>query len=510
MSSSSVPTSGFSLNCGDKELPSGRVILENQRNEMQNDNDTTPVPQSPEVDNGIRNSVEEIDANSRLQGSSNGRERTFPEPCEPRSHGQPSDSRGRNLAPRNTRDKEKLHRYKSHPKKSPSPVPPPIPPKEHMKQCHNCGSFNHLARKCKVPTGSRFSIKTDAITASFHDMESRTKAAEDVAHEKNKEISDLEAELAKAKSTPKVEIKLVPEFDLDCHRIAWAEKDPDHKYIDFNDNARYTLPRIKFSQVQEGENVTNTSIIFKKPDMFSIASAVLCTLTAIEVTECSYYWMKTLSAVRDNLLIYFKDQVFKLTGRSVRVANGYSRPPTQFSRSLITTFMLIIVLMLWRALRSYNVWYQGANILHTFKYFLVDFEHEIENPDQDYRADAIAAGSLTHPNPQNHKVKFSTVEMTSFLGLFALVKRTKRKNTVSIETITQLTSPNNIVLSSTDKVAWDRIQYTNTHLHSVNLNRYHTLNDEAIDVDSQLVAYGRRREILQQRSCDDFHRGTPE
>lgn len=456
--------------------------------ENHNDNDS-PVPQNNEVNSGISDSVAKIDAYTRPTESGDGGRRT------PAMEGisqsvTPNNSEGNRGKTSQAHDKRKA--------------------------CHNCGSLDHLVRNCPRPQNNRFVFRANAINESFHDMDDRTKAAEDVAKEKLKEIDDLKKELSEERKKKVVEQKNVPEFDVEGFNIEWAEKDENQKYIRYNEISRHH-PWHKFPQDTEGDHrMVNTYVIVQKPKWASI----LATLSALISMKCAYHSLVNLggslfTTLAHNAAKYGMTHTLYGSLPSSHVADGLLKNiPTH--RSPLASFVLgikhaivmfVTMAVAWKCVKLSDL-LTTSNVLKTLKYYKVEFEYPLEHEELDNRADSISAGDLTHEHPQNYYAKFSTIQMTSFFGILAIARRTKRKNTVSLETIVQLTAPNNIVLSSTDQVAWERIQYTNTHLHSVNLNRYHTLDDSAIDVDSQLVAYGRRREIFQQRSCDDFHRGT--
>lgn len=449
---------------------------------MDNNNDKQkPVPQTEEVEAGIRDSVAKIDAISRPSISLTG-------------HGRTPVGAGISLPvtpPRNEGNRGRT---------------------SENKKCHNCGSSDHLVRRCPHPKHNRFVFRANAINESFHDMDDRTKAAEDVAREKEKEIKDLKEELKEAKEVKEVEQKFVPEYDVEGYSMSWASQDSDHRFIDHNEKARHNSVLYKFPTESQGEYESNSYIIFDKPKFSMVLPVIGGIFTAY--LACSATKMLLTSALTCAQIMCKKLELIPPAcpaSQVIRMSTYVDVPGlpiTTIAGGLKRLFFTLPALALTLASTRLTEMLNFSNVLKTFKYFRIEFGDTVDHEPADCRADSISAGDLTHENPQNHMAKFSTIEVTSFFGVLAIAKRVKRKNIISLETFVQLTNPNNIVISSTDQVAWDRIQYTNTHLHSVNLNRYHTTDDNAIDVDSQLAAYGRRREILQQRSCDDFRRGT--
>jgi hypothetical protein len=75
----------------------------------------------------------------------------------------------------------------------------------------------------------------------------------------------------------------------------------------------------------------------------------------------------------------------------------------------------------------------------------------------------------------------------------------RTKLTISAELFAHLTLPGNLNLSSTEEVAWDRLQYTAKTMSAVNLDRYLSLKGRFVVQDTTLVAFGLYKQLLEKR-----------
>lgn len=374
--------------------------------------------------------------------------------------------------------------------------------------CFNCGKQGHISRQCAANKQNRFQWRQDTVEEAVHEMNDRTNASGDVIRELVEENKQLVA-AAQAKDDKEEEDVTKPTFEIETVRpIRWTTDDKHYEFLE-EQTRNLVSPQTwnYLSPFLQGRYTQTNRLHFRPIEAaFGLGSLTLGSLIShygfFKTAQFVAPAVKFIIMARDPIQAVMSKMPFLPKGPELKITS-YLIPAIKFGIIGLTSFCLHRLLS--RFISPFGLFKPLPRNMQIHTLHIDDTGPE--PPEEDLRADAIAAGDLLHPDTQHRTVQFTHHDIQTVIPGIYLSRARTRKALISLEMFTQLTMPGNVILSATNATAWDKIQYTGTHLHSVNFDRSHTLQNQAICVDTQLAAFGRRKEIAQQRSHEDFCSG---